>query len=202
MALSELLRRDDTEGTHARGEHLLVRVVPELMALVMVAVLWPATLSLSSSAGGPGPAFFPQVLLGMLAVASLVGVGQEVRRSRSGRRPAVAVPEVPAPGDPVLGTEEEAEETDLKRALVAAALVLGYVAATAVMGWVLASIAFALVFLWMSGHRKPWTLIAVAVVAPQVLAYVFVKIVYIALPTGIGVFDTATVALYRVLGIY
>jgi putative tricarboxylic transport membrane protein len=172
------------------------------MALVMVAVLWPATLSLSSSAGGPGPAFFPQVLLGMLAVASLVGVGQEVRRSRSGRRPAVPVAEVPLPSDPGLGTEEEAEETDLKRALVAAALVLGYVAATAVMGWVLASIAFALVFLWMSGHRKPWTLIAVAVVAPQVLAYVFVKIVYIALPTGIGVFDTATVALYRVLGIY
>ena len=74
---------------------------------------------------------------------------------------------------------------------------LGYVAATAVMGWVLASTAFALVFLWLSGHRKPWTLIAVAVVAPQVLAYVFVKVVYIALPTGMGVFDTMTVALYE-----
>ena len=39
-------------------------------------------------------------------------------------------------------------------------------------------------------------------VAPQVLAYVFVKVVYIALPTGIGIFDTVTVALYRVFGIY
>ena len=34
------------------------------------------------------------------------------------------------------------------------------------------------------------------------LAYVFVKIVYIALPTGVGVFDTVTVFLYRVFGIY
>ena len=34
------------------------------------------------------------------------------------------------------------------------------------------------------------------------LAYVFVKVVYIALPTGLGVFDTVTVALYRLFGIY
>ena len=57
-------------------------------------------------------------------------------------------------------------------------------------------------FLWLSGHRKPWTLLGVALVAPQVLAYLFVKIVYIALPTGVGVFDTVTVLLYRVFGIY
>ena len=203
MALSEQLRRDGTdEHTAPGGEHLLVRVVPELLALVLVAVLWPATIALSSSAGGPGPAFVPQLLLGMLALASLTGVAQEVRLSRSGRRSAVAVSAQPEPSDPGLGSEEEAEETDLRRALLAAALVLGYVAATAVMGWVLASTAFALVFLWLSGHRKPWTLLGVAVVAPQVLAYVFVKVVYIALPTGIGIFDTVTVALYRVFGIY
>jgi putative tricarboxylic transport membrane protein len=203
MAVTHQLRPEGTDGrTESRREHLLVRTAPELLTLLLVAVLWPNTASLDSSAGGPGPAFFPQVLLALLALASLVGLVVEWRRSRRGTAAATPVPEVPGPGDPGLGTEDEGEETDLRRALQAAALVLGYVAATAVMGWVLASTAFALVFLWLSGHRKPWTLLGVALVAPQVLAYLFVKIVYIALPTGIGVFDTVTVLLYRVFGIY
>ncbi|QIK67356.1 tripartite tricarboxylate transporter TctB family protein [Nocardioides sp. HDW12B] len=203
MALSQLLRRADTDPEpDVRREPLVVRVAPELVTLALVAVLWPATVSLDSAAGGPGPAFFPQVLLAVLALASVGGLVVEARRSRGGAAPATAVSEVPGPGDPGLGSEDEGEETDLRRALQAAGLVLGYVAAIAVMGWVLASTLFALVFLWLSGHRKPWALLGVALVAPQVLAYLFVKIVYIALPTGVGVFDTVTVFLYRVFGIY
>lgn len=201
MATSQLLpRAQPQETTPERRDPLLVRVAPELVGLALVAVLWPATTGLESSAGGPGPAFFPQVLLVLLTLASLIGLVVEVRRSRAGSsRARVASAAAEAPVTDV-GPDED--ETHLPRALQAAALVLAYVAATAVMGWVLASTAFALVFLVLSGHRRPLPVLAVALVAPQVLAYLFVKVVYIALPTGVGLFDTVTVALYRLFGVY
>jgi len=167
--------------------------VPELGALVVVCALWPVTLGLESSAGGPGPAFVPQLLLAVLGVTSAAGILVELRRSRSGGavvRPAAG------------GTGEELEAHSLPRALVASALVLGYVAGTVLLGWVIASSGFAALFLWLSGRRGLWVMLAVAVVAPQVLAYVFVRVVYIPLPTGLGIFDTVTVVLYQVLGIY
>ncbi|WP_167305882.1 tripartite tricarboxylate transporter TctB family protein [Nocardioides euryhalodurans] len=200
MALPDLLQREHAPAaTTPSRERFVVRVLPELGALLLVAVLWPRTAGMTSSAGGPGPAFVPQLLLGVLAASALVGVLLEVRRRLGGHRDRTAV--AVAATDPDAATEGE-EPTNLRRALLAAALVLTYVAATALLGWLLASTAFALVFLRFSGHRRPWPLVAVAVVAPQVLAYVFVKVVYIALPTGVGVFDTVTVALYRLFGIY
>lgn len=199
MALPDLLQREDTPATATPSrERFVVRVLPELGALLLVSVLWPRTAGMTSSAGGPGPAFVPQVLLGVLAASALVGVLLEVRRRFGGHRDRPAGAPAAAPEE----ASDGAEPTNLRRALLAAALVLTYVGATALLGWLLASTAFALVFLWLSGHRRPWTLVAVAVVAPQVLAYVFVKVVYIALPTGVGVFDTVTVALYRLFGIY
>ena len=59
MALSELLRRADTDGRPTAREHLLVRVVPELLALVMVAVLWPATLRPEQLRGWPRAGVLP-----------------------------------------------------------------------------------------------------------------------------------------------
>jgi hypothetical protein len=41
----------------------------------------------------------------------------------------------------------------------------------------------------------------VAVVGGLVMTYVFVGVVYVSVPTGVGVFDTLTVAVYRLLGI-
>jgi putative tricarboxylic transport membrane protein len=44
--------------------------------------------------------------------------------------------------------------------------------------------------------------VPVAAVVAVVFTYVFVKVVYMSLPTGVGVFDSLTVALYELLGIY
>jgi putative tricarboxylic transport membrane protein len=169
----------------------LTRLLPEVAALAVVAALWPVTGSLESSAGGPGPGFFPRVLLAVLGVSALIGLAREVVRRRPGRSASTSV-----------ALEDDGGPTDVRRALFAAGLVLGYVAATALVGFVLASTVFVATFLWLSGHRSWWRLVAVAGVAPLVLAYVFVKVVYIALPTGLGPFDAVTVALYAVFGIY
>jgi putative tricarboxylic transport membrane protein len=56
--------------------------------------------------------------------------------------------------------------------------------------------------LWAAGKRQLLVTVPVAAAVALVFTYVFVKVVYMSLPTGISVFDSLTVALYELLGIY
>jgi hypothetical protein len=63
-----------------------------------------------------------------------------------------------------------------------------------------ATMAFLGAFIWAGGHRR-WAAPVVAVVGGLVMTYVFVGVVYVSVPTGVSVFDTVTVAVYKLLGI-
>jgi hypothetical protein len=64
----------------------------------------------------------------------------------------------------------------------------------------IATMVFLAAFIWLGGQHT-WVGPLVAVVGGLVLTYVFVGVVYVSVPTGVGVFDTVTVAVYRLLGI-
>jgi putative tricarboxylic transport membrane protein len=83
---------------------------------------------------------------------------------------------------------------------IAVALAVGYVWATMFVGYLFATMAFLTAFAWLGGQRR-WYTPLVGAVGALVLAYVFVGVVYVSVPTGVGVFDTLTVAIYRLLGI-
>jgi hypothetical protein len=57
-------------------------------------------------------------------------------------------------------------------------------------------------FLWAAGKRQLLVTVPVAAAAALVFTYVFVKVVYMSLPTGVSVFDSLTAALYELLGVY
>ena len=59
---------------------------------------------------------------------------------------------------------------------------------------------FLTVFIWIGGQRK-WYVPLVGIGGALVATVVFVGVVYVALPTGVGVFDAVTVAIYGLLGI-
>jgi hypothetical protein len=67
-------------------------------------------------------------------------------------------------------------------------------------GYLFATIAFLAAFAWFGGQRR-WYTAVVAVAGGFVMTYIFVGVVYVSVPTGVGVFDTVTVAIYRLLGI-
>ena len=77
-----------------------------------------------------------------------------------------------------------------------------YVVAIPVIGFALATVAFFLVWLPFGSVRKPYVVASIAIIGTIALLYVFVKLTTLPLERGIGVFDSVTVALYRVLGIY
>lgn len=89
---------------------------------------------------------------------------------------------------------------DLRYTMVALGLAVLYVWGSLWVGWVIATFLAVVVYLVLAGQRNPVVIVPLALVLSIGMAYVFIKLVYIALPTGTGVFDTATYGLLRLLG--
>jgi putative tricarboxylic transport membrane protein len=148
--------------------------------------------------GGPGPALYPRVLIVLLAVAMVVRMAQQVRENRAAAVPIGDQTEAP----PEEGAELDIELIDNNRVLLMMGFSILYVLATLFMGWLIATFIFSIVFLVISGKRNPLIVLPTALVFALGFTYVFVKIVYISLPTGSGVFDLITVRLFELMGIY
>lgn len=172
------------------------RIVPELVALGACVFLYIRTGALRGADQGPGPAAYPRMLIILLAIAMLVRLAQHIR---SIRRSGLASHES--------RSLEDLSELDLAgisnaRVWKAIAVAVGFVVATIYLGWVFGVFILIPVFLYVAGNRKLLITIPLGAVLALGSAYVFVKLVYIALPTGVGVFDTLTVELFIGLGIY
>lgn len=176
-----------------------LRAIPELVALALCVVLWTTANTLTSSVGGPGPALYPRVLIGLLAVTMIVRLFEHAREHRRG---AVASGDTEFDAVPEEGAELDESLIDSRQVGVAILLAVVYVLASIFLGWVLATFVFTILFLVLAGKRNPLIVLPMALVLSLGFAYVFVKLVYISLPTGIGVFDLVTVRLFETLGIY
>jgi putative tricarboxylic transport membrane protein len=183
----EVLEPDRRAGT------VLREIVPELVFLAGAVYLFVLAGDFTSrqQPGPLGPAFWPRLAAIGLAVTLLVRIVQCVREHR---RPVVRrVGEF---------DEIEAERAPVhwRSAAIAMGLALGYVIATMYLGYMLATIAFLAAFVRLGAQRR-WPVPVVAVVGGLALTYLFVGVVYVSVPTGVGVFDTVTVAVYELVGI-
>ena len=133
-----------------------------------------------------GPGFWPQLLCAGTFVCALVRVVQKLR----------------ARVEPVSGAAK-AEEDHLRwrRLALALALVVGYVFGTIFLGYILATTLFFAAFVWLGGQRR-WYVVPLGLAVSLMFAFVFLKVVYVSLPSGVGVFDQISVLLYRLIGVY
>jgi putative tricarboxylic transport membrane protein len=190
-------RSNVTPTSQPGGPRRWAAILPEVVAIALCVPLWTVSSGWTSSVGGPGPAFYPRFLIALLALAMVVRIVQEVRTVRLGIADA-------DDDEPPLeeGVEMDSALLDNRRVLVAIALSVAYVFGTLYLGWVLATFALVSAFLWLTGKRNPLITVPVALVLSVGMAFVFVKVVYISLPTGVGVFDQFTVLLFELLGAY
>jgi hypothetical protein len=195
-ARSSVTTPDDKSSESAGGRPWL-RLLPEVVLLALCIPMWLATTEWTSSVGGPGPAFYPRLLIGVLALALIVRIVHEAMAIRRGTAEGGDTEESLEEG-----VEMDASLIDMRQVAVVIALSVGYVAGTLYLGWVLATFLLVVSFLWLAGKRNPLITVPLAVALSLGMAYVFVKIVYISLPTGVGVFDQFTVLLFELLGIY
>lgn len=140
--------------------------------------------------GQLSPAFWPRVILGCLIVFSLLkGI---VAFAEGGK----------GPSPPQVAAEAELVERKRWKLIGSILLVLAYAYLTELIGFPLANFLFLLSFMYLGGVRKPFWLVLLPLSGTIVLLYLFVKLVYVPLPRGIGAFEDLTISLYRLLGIF
>jgi putative tricarboxylic transport membrane protein len=180
------------EPDRGRGA-VLGEVIPAFVVLAGAIYLFfmAGNFSSSQQPGQLGPAFWPRLVAAGLAVALLVRIVQVFREHN---QPVVRVV---SEFDDIEGDDAEVHWPS---AAVAMGLAFGYVVGTMFLGYMFATMAFLGAFIWAGGQRR-WVAPVVAVAGGLVMTYVFVGVVYVSVPTGVGLFDTVTVAVYRLLGI-
>jgi putative tricarboxylic transport membrane protein len=137
---------------------------------------------------GLGPASWPRVALWLLAACAALWLVLEARELWLGRSGGAA--------------DDAPADYDRTKAFVALALTLVYGAAIPRIGFAFATLLFVAAFCAVGGIRRPRVLVPVCVLGTVVLLWVFAGVARMPLDRGQGPFDAATVALYRLLGIY
>jgi len=168
-------------------------LLPEIGILLAAAYLFyvAGNFDYQKRSGQLGPQFWPRMAAVGLGAAVLVRLVQTIRDRN---RPIVRVK---SEFDEYEQTEAELQWPYLWLAL---GLVVGFVTSTMFLGFMISTVLFLGLFIWLGGQRK-WYVPLVAVIGGLSFSFIFVGVVYVSLPTGVGIFDTITVGVYRLLGI-
>ena len=172
---------------------LAKELLPEIAILLAAAYLFyvAGNFDYRERPGQLGPQFWPRMAAVGLGIAVLVRIAQTIRDRN---RPIVRV----------RGEFDEYEQSEAEvhwpSFWLAAGLVVGYAASTMFVGYMFSTVLFLGLFIWLGGQRR-WYVMLVAAVGGLLFTYVFVGVVYVSVPTGVGIFDTITVAIYRLVGI-
>lgn len=163
---------------------------PFAVALVSVLALWHVataqTLGVPEGAYGPQSwPLFALVLLvaGMALLCTLRTCAFVARKSSQHDAPAAADP-------------------GAKRVLLAISLIALYGAGFAFAGFLLSTIVFMLLWLVFARYRHPLSLVLISVLGTILPLYLLVKVAYMPLPRGTGVFEQATIQIYHWLRLF
>ena len=173
-------------------------------ALPYVAVLAAAVLFLYLTAridyvaprGRIGPDFWPRAVLGLLVLVCAYEIVKRVLFAR-----AEAVVGVTQALLRAVGEGGGQKRGKLWRLIAGVAATLAYVLLVNVFGFFLSTFAFIAAFIVIGGYGRLGEVLALAALGSLAFVVVFVKIVYVSMPLGMGPFRAVSVALMSVLGI-
>lgn len=141
--------------------------------------------------GRIGPDAWPKIVLGLLLVTCVWQIG---RILIFGAAPAASV------DDELPLAAGEGDFTYL--ALLAIGVTVIYAFILPSLGFLVATVLYIAAIACVGRYRRLWPLVATSIVAPIVLIFVFMKIVYVALPLGTGPFKSLMLLLLKILGVH
>ena len=193
------LRDSDAEPSEVSSLRRWAVLLPPLAGIALCVPLWLATAEWrTGSEGGPGPAFYPRLLIGLFAFSMVVRIVQDIRTVRRD----VAVRDEDEEVMPEEGAELETSLISARRVAIVIAISVAYVVGTIYLGWVVATFLTVVIFLVLAGKRNLFVVVPLAAALSVGFAYMFVKVVYLSLPTGVGFFDDVSVRIFELLGAY
>ncbi len=148
-------------------------------------------IAFATRPGRLGPAFWPQAILILLMITAAIDCFVEARKAPARAEAYIA--------DSAVGVRSENRAVWLMA--LGLVVILAYINLTVFLGFPTANFLFMLVFMTIGGFKKYIASIIISLVGTLCLVVLFVKIVYVSLPIGLGVFQNVTLWLYYFLGI-
>jgi putative tricarboxylic transport membrane protein len=141
--------------------------------------------------GRIGPDAWPKIVLGLLLVTCVWQIG---RILIFGAAPAASS------DDELPLSDGGGDYTYLALQAIAVTVVYAYVLPS--LGFFVATVLYIAAVAYVGRYRRVWPLVVTSLVAPLVLIFVFMKIVYVALPLGTGPFKSLMLVLLKLLGVH
>lgn len=153
-----------------------------------------ATFAAAARPGQLGPDFWPRAVLVLLMIVC----GIEILRALFDR--GVVASTVPEP-QPAHDYQAEAATRYPVRLVVGIALSIAYVLALDVLGFFVATALYLALFMVTGRYYRSRVVLLSSVLGSLAFVFVFMKIVYVSLPLGLGPFKVLSVWLLALLGI-
>lgn len=183
--------------TNVRGAATRVeRVLPYAMVFGVAAFLLyrAENFEFTASADQIGPDSWPKLILYMImATSAFEGVRRLLIAGRNGSAPALAS---------IVESPFEREPADMRVVLTCVAASLIYLTLFEIVGFFCDTLVFVLALSWIGGFRRFWTALAISTVTTLLFMLVFLRVIFVALPIGIGPFEWLSTNLMRLLGVH
>jgi putative tricarboxylic transport membrane protein len=144
-----------------------------------------------------GPATWPVIMMWAIALFGALWALQripEVMRARADARKGLIREDTPS---------ADALSTPFSLAIgLAIVFILLYGYLLAVLGFAASTLIYIIGWCWLGGMRRPLQIGLIGVLGTTALLYLFVKLASMPLNRGQGVMGEASIALYRLMGIY
>jgi putative tricarboxylic transport membrane protein len=85
--------------------------------------------------------------------------------------------------------------------VIGAAMTVAYAALISTLGFFICTVLFIAGFIWVGRYRRPGVVAAASLLGGLAFMFLFMKVVYVSLPLGVGPFGEISVQLMRLMGI-
>jgi putative tricarboxylic transport membrane protein len=180
------------------------RAAPYVIVGAAAAYLYhvAAHIQYQARAGTMGPDFWPKLILGLIIAACVYEVVKTfvLRRTAQVEGILSTIVEKTSADRPDSSIDEPVQS---RPALLVAgiALTTAYVALVQTLGFFSATVPYIAGFVVLGGYRRWGVIAAVSIVGTLLMVFFFMKVVYVSLPLGHGVFQHVTLQLMQLMGI-
>jgi len=148
-----------------------------------------------------GPDFWPKLILMLLIVVCVYEIVRIALAKNLDDGTAGILEEVARGVETTPGPDISPPQSQPLLVLTGMAATLAYVALVATTGFFLTTAVYIAAFLLIGGYRKTKIIVAMSVGGALVLMFIFMKLVYVSLPIGSGLFGQLTILLMKLMGI-
>jgi putative tricarboxylic transport membrane protein len=138
-----------------------------------------------------GPERWPEIVICILGFVAIVEIGLRLFGARSEAPAADQDDELLSP-----------RQTHIAAVFGVIAATLGYVLIIERCGFAVSTAAYSACLMWLGGFRKPGYVAVVAVFLSLFLSFIFMKLIFVALPLGEGPFEKISLFVMSLVGVH